>query len=58
MNQKIHLASVEVHDLKLAYGPQFVENKCSGHTFLKRYTHKAHVLYFHWVQNGINLIIK
>lgn len=44
MNQKTYLTSVEVHALKLAYGPQFVENKCSAHTFLKRRTHKKLML--------------
>lgn len=32
MNQNIHLTSVEVHALKLAYGPHFLEHKCSAHT--------------------------
>lgn len=33
MNQNIHLTSIEVHALKLAYGPHFVERKCSAHTY-------------------------
>lgn len=33
MNWKIHLTSIEAQALKLAYGLQFVENKCSAHTF-------------------------
>ena len=58
MNQKIHLTSVEVHALELAYGPQFVENKCSAHTFLKRHTHRAYALYFHQLKNVINFFSK